>query len=256
MSTHAPARRQPPSPPPPDHPCSNSNPLASSTHPADPMNPSATATADNCTTSTTSTAADADYSKKPATVSDATLISPLISTKYQPQQSTLLSPGSALTYSRAAATAGSNSVNAQTTGTHLSDASVYYQAEPPTGTPRCIVRIDRDHQAGDETTRFECEQFPEEFLGRVTRPQFKGTVEGINECMRNAEESLLNCLDTLLDCLSAYTAKHCCGTHYQRAMRRMEALIDLENQRLYHPARMHLRDPQKVGMLYLEFEIF
>ncbi|KAF9926599.1 hypothetical protein BGZ67_008053 [Mortierella alpina] len=167
MSTHAPARRQPPSPPPPDHPCSNSNPLASSTHPTDPMNPSATATADNCTTSTTSTAADADYSKKPATVSDATLISPLISTKYQPQQSTLLSPGSALTYSRAAATAGSNSVNAQTTGTHLSDASVYYQAEPPTGTPRCIVRIDRDHQAGDETTRFECEQFPEEFLGRL-----------------------------------------------------------------------------------------
>lgn len=37
----------------------------------------------------------------------------------------------------------------------------------PTGTPRVIVRIDRDHNIGDEGTRFECEQFPEEMLGRV-----------------------------------------------------------------------------------------
>ena len=38
----------------------------------------------------------------------------------------------------------------------------------PTGTPRVIVRIDRDHNIGDEATRFECEQFPEEMLGRVS----------------------------------------------------------------------------------------
>lgn len=38
----------------------------------------------------------------------------------------------------------------------------------PTGTPRVIVRIDRDHNIGDEGTRFECEQFPEEMLGRVS----------------------------------------------------------------------------------------
>ncbi|KAF9154981.1 hypothetical protein BGX20_004552 [Mortierella sp. AD010] len=109
---------------------------------------------------------------------------------------------------------------------------------------------------GDEATRFECEQFPQEFIDRVTRQQFKGTVEGINKCMEDAEESLLNCVDTVLDCLTAYTAKHCFGTHYQRAMRRMVEFIDQENRNLYHPARMHLRDPQKVGMIYLEFEIF
>ncbi|KAG0294235.1 hypothetical protein BGZ96_001538 [Linnemannia gamsii] len=126
----------------------------------------------------------------------------------------------------------------------------------PTGTPRVIVRIDRDHNIGDEATRFECEQFPEEMLGRVTRAEFKGSVEGINRCMEVAEESLWNCFDTLLDCLSAYTAKHCCGTHYQRSIRKMEAFIQEENRRLYHPARMHLRDPQKVGMIYLEFELF
>ncbi|KAG0225836.1 Golgin sub A member 7 [Mortierella sp. GBA43] len=131
-----------------------------------------------------------------------------------------------------------------------------YQAERPTGTPRCIVRIDRDHDLADESTRFECEQFPEEFAGRITRPQFKATVEGINECMQDAEQSVMNCLDTLLDCLTAYTAKYCFGTHYQRAIRRMERFIEQENKRLYHPARMHLRDPQKVGMIYLEFEVF
>ncbi|KAK3823364.1 MAG: Golgin subfamily A member 7/ERF4 family-domain-containing protein [Benniella sp.] len=135
-------------------------------------------------------------------------------------------------------------------------AAPSFQAQKPTGTPRCIVRIDRDHDLADEATRFEYEQFPEEFSGRVTRPQFKATVEGINECMRDAEQSLLNCLDTLLDCLTAYTAKHCFGTHYQRAIRRMEEFIEQENKRLYHPARMHLRDPQKVGMIYLEFEVF
>ena len=31
----------------------------------------------------------------------------------------------------------------------------------------------------------------------------------------------------------------------------MEEFIKQENRRLYHPARMHLRDPQKVGMLYV-----
>ncbi|KAH7052680.1 Golgin subfamily A member 7/ERF4 family-domain-containing protein [Linnemannia elongata] len=126
----------------------------------------------------------------------------------------------------------------------------------PTGTPRVIVRIDRDHNIGDEATRFECEQFPEEMLGRVTRAEFKRSVEGINSCMEVAEESLWNCFDTLLDCLSAYTAKHCCGTHYQRSIRKMEAFIQEENRRVYHPARMHLRDPQSVGMIYLEFELF
>ncbi|KAG9066727.1 hypothetical protein KI688_012636 [Linnemannia hyalina] len=126
----------------------------------------------------------------------------------------------------------------------------------PTGTPQVIVRIDRDHNIGDEATRFECEQFPEEMLGRVTRAEFKRSVEGVNNCMEVAEESLWNCFDTLLDCLSAYTAKHCCGTHYQRSIRKMEMFIQEENRRVYHPARMHLRDPQTVGMIYLEFELF
>ncbi|KFH62994.1 hypothetical protein MVEG_11032 [Podila verticillata NRRL 6337] len=131
-----------------------------------------------------------------------------------------------------------------------------YLFEQPSGVPRCIVRIDRDHDAGDEATRFEVELFPVEFVERVTRAEFKATVNGINEYMRVAEESILNCLDTLLDCLTAYTAKHCCGTHYQRALRKMETFIHHENERVYHPARIHLRDPQKVGMIYLEFEVF
>ncbi|KAF9405761.1 hypothetical protein BGZ94_003386 [Podila epigama] len=128
--------------------------------------------------------------------------------------------------------------------------------ERPSGIPRCIVRVDRDHDAGDEATRFEAELFPIEFVGRVTRPEFKSTVNGINESMRVAEESMLNCLDTLLDCLTAYTAKHCCGTHYQRSIRKMQEFIQQENERIYHPAKIHLRDPQKVGMIYLEFEVF
>ncbi|KAF9136248.1 hypothetical protein BGW39_003693 [Mortierella sp. 14UC] len=74
--------------------------------------------------------------------------------------------------------------------------------------------------------------------------------------MEVAEESLWNCFDTLIDCLSAYTAKYCCGTHYQRSIRKMEAFIQEENRRVYHPARMHLRDPQRVGMIYLEFELY
>ncbi|KAG0054823.1 Golgin sub A member 7 [Gryganskiella cystojenkinii] len=124
-------------------------------------------------------------------------------------------------------------------------------SEAPTGTPLYVVRVGRDHIEADEATRFECEQFPEEFLGRMTRAQFKSSVEGINACMEEAERPLLNCLDTFLDCLTAYTAKHCFGTHYQRAIKKMEEFIDQENRRLYHPARMHLRDPQKVGMIYV-----
>ncbi|KAF9583075.1 hypothetical protein BGW38_010309 [Lunasporangiospora selenospora] len=143
-----------------------------------------------------------------------------------------------------------------TTMMSMDDRIERQPSSQPMGTPRCIVRIDRDHLQGDEATRFECEMFPEEFLGRVTRPEFKATVEGINDHMQIAEESLWNCLDTLLDCLTAYTAKHCFGTHYQRSLREMEKFIELENKKLYHPAKMHLRNPLKVGMIYLEFEVY
>ncbi|KAG0018995.1 Golgin sub A member 7 [Podila clonocystis] len=153
--------------------------------------------------------------------------------------------------------AETNNTNTSTTlHTTVNGGAGYLPSERPSGIPRCIVRVDRDHDAGDEATRFEAEMFPIEFVGRVTRPEFTATVYGINECMRVAEESILNCLDTLLDCLTAYTAKHCCGTHYQRALRKMEMFIHHENERVYHPARIHLRDPQKVGMIYLEFEVF
>ncbi|KAF9335797.1 Golgin sub A member 7 [Podila minutissima] len=153
--------------------------------------------------------------------------------------------------------AETNNINTSTTlHTTVNGGAGYLPSERPSGVPRCIVRVDRDHDAGDEATRFEAEMFPIEFVGRVNRPEFTATVNGINECMRVAEESILNCLDALLDCLTAYTAKHCCGTHYQRALRKMETFIHHENERVYHPARIHLRDPQKVGMIYLEFEVF
>ncbi|KAI8601109.1 Golgin subfamily A member 7/ERF4 family-domain-containing protein [Dissophora ornata] len=174
------------------------------------------------------------------------------------QQPSSHSPGTTPRYSKAgmAALNARSGAIASYTGSGTQALASGPGAERPMGTPRCIVRIDRDHNIADESTRFEHEQFPEEFVDRVTRLQFKVTVEGINECMRDAEESMLNCLDTLLDCLTAYTAKYCFGTHYQRAIRRMEEFIEQENRRLYHPARMHLRDPQTVGMIYLEFEIF
>ncbi|KAF9920994.1 hypothetical protein FBU30_009031 [Linnemannia zychae] len=155
-----------------------------------------------------------------------------------------------------ASTMNRNRIIGQQDGVGLTTAARQTTDTHPIGTPRMIVRIDRDHNIGDEATRFECEQFPEEFLGRITRAEFKGSVEGINRCMEVAEESLWNCFDTILDCLSAYTAKHCCGTHYQRSIRKMEAFIEEENKRVYHPAQMHLRDPQKVGMIYLEFELY
>ncbi|KAF9898474.1 Golgin sub A member 7, partial [Lobosporangium transversale] len=168
--------------------------------------------------------------------------------KYQPRLPSPLSPGGAQNHSTE--TEANNSHQQQQQQQQHQSADYQRLSEPPTGIPRCIVRVDRDHNLADQATRFDNEQFPEEFVGRISIQQFKKTVEGINECMRDAEQSMLNCLDTLLDCLTAYTAKHCFGTHYQRAIRRMEEFIEQENRQIYHPARMHLRDPQKVGMIY------
>ncbi|KAI7832745.1 Golgin subfamily A member 7/ERF4 family-domain-containing protein [Gamsiella multidivaricata] len=191
--------------------------------------------------------------------SDAsTIVSPHPHSKPLPKLPSQFSPSTAPKYpstsTAASAALGPNGSTISNRGTRSSVNA--YSSEQPTGTARLVVRIERDHHLGDEATRFETEQFPEEFLGRITRQELKATVEGINECMRDAEESIMNCLDTFLDCLTAYTAKYCFGTHYQRAIRKMEQFIEQENRRLYHPARMHLRDPQKVGMIYLEFEIF
>lgn len=40
---------------------------------------------------------------------------------------------------------------------------------------------------------------------------------------------------------------------FSQALRKMEMFIHNENERIYHPARIHLRDPQKVGMIYVSF---
>ncbi|KAF9094705.1 hypothetical protein BGX23_001710 [Mortierella sp. AD031] len=220
-------------------------------HPSD--TPSGIAT----TTTTVKSAADQNRNQQ-SSATTTTVTAPPLSPGAAPTYPRALGPDTTSTNRNRAATSttGTSGQQQQQAGGSSSPSAGHPTDVRPTGTPRIIVRIDRDHNIGDEATRFECEQFPEEFLGRVTRVEFKGTVEGINRCMEVAEETLWNCFDTLLDCLSAYTAKHCCGTHYQRSIRKMEAFIQEENRRVYHPARMHLRDPQKVGMIYLEFELF
>lgn len=66
-----------------------------------------------------------------------------------------------------AAYAETNDTNTSTTLHTTVNGGAGYLFERPSGVPRCIVRIDRDHDAGDEATRFEVEQFPIEFVERV-----------------------------------------------------------------------------------------
>lgn len=80
-----------------------------------------------------------------------------------------------------AAYAETNNTNTSTTlHTTVNGGAGYLPSERPSGVPRCIVRVDRDHDAGDEATRFEAEMFPIEFVGRVSKPRKK--------CPRETEE--------------------------------------------------------------------
>lgn len=63
--------------------------------------------------------------------------------------------------------AETNNTNTSTTLHTTVNGGAGYLSERPSGVPRCIVRIDRDHDAGDEATRFEAELFPIEFVERV-----------------------------------------------------------------------------------------
>ncbi|KAF9096819.1 hypothetical protein BGX27_001069 [Mortierella sp. AM989] len=107
----------------------------------------------------------------------------LQSITYQAQKPPLHTSDTTLKHSRAASTsreerisesesnragtrAISTDINAGRNQQQLAATSAVQQVERPTGNPRCIVRIDRDHNLGDEATRFECEQFPQEFIDR------------------------------------------------------------------------------------------
>lgn len=133
--------------------------------------PAPTGTKMNATTPTITTTTTTDRHHHQSSNETATATSPR-------------SPGTAPTYPRALGldtsvldrskvdTANSSrhqQQQQQRTGVSSSSAGERSTDLHPTGTPRVIVRIDRDHNIGDEATRFECEQFPEEMLGRVSR---------------------------------------------------------------------------------------
>lgn len=84
--------------------------------------------------------------------------------------------------------AETNNTNTSTTlHTTINGGAGYLPSERPSGIPRCIVRVDRDHDAGDEATRFEAEMFPIEFVGRVSK-----TEEEASGAMASEEQTWKN----------------------------------------------------------------
>ncbi|CEI98457.1 hypothetical protein RMCBS344292_12565 [Rhizopus microsporus] len=118
------------------------------------------------------------------------------------------------------------------------------------------IRIERDYSLGDGITRFYT-NYPEDLQGLITPEQFKHTIEEVNRMMDYADRlSWKVILENIMETLTIYLWPVLFSTHYQRAIDRLHAFIDSENQNVYHPHNLSISDPVKSAFLFIEINFY
>ncbi|KAJ7785662.1 Golgin subfamily A member 7/ERF4 family-domain-containing protein [Mycena metata] len=115
--------------------------------------------------------------------------------------------------------------------------------------PREILRVERDYTGG-ELVQF-APIYPLELEGRITPTQFLETINAINELLISAHSLRHSFLDNVLSMLSLQLSRLILTSHYEKEMRRLQALIQDLNTRVYNPAGLNILWPHKVAFLFV-----
>ncbi|KAJ7037456.1 Golgin subfamily A member 7/ERF4 family-domain-containing protein [Mycena alexandri] len=115
--------------------------------------------------------------------------------------------------------------------------------------PREILRVERDYTGG-ELVQF-APIYPLELEGRITPTQFLETINAINELLISAHSLRHSFLDNVLSMLSLQLSRLILTSHYEKEMRRLHALIQDLNVRVYNPAGLNILWPHKVAFLFV-----
>ncbi|KAF7310437.1 Erf4 domain-containing protein [Mycena chlorophos] len=150
-------------------------------------------------------------------------------------------------------------------GKTLIPKSSYYFGPPPPGSaygtppvgqiglhhPREILRVERDYTGG-ELIQF-APIYPLELEGRVTPTQFLESINEINEVLISAHSLRRSFLDNMLAVFTLQLSRIILTSHYDKEMRRLEALIRDLNVEVYNPAGLNILWPRRVAFLFVRF---
>ncbi|ORX62062.1 hypothetical protein DM01DRAFT_1298588 [Hesseltinella vesiculosa] len=118
------------------------------------------------------------------------------------------------------------------------------------------IRIERDYSKGDGITQF-CTDMPTTLIDKITPEQFKHTIDTINQLLRNAEQlSWSGVIYNVLEILTIYLWPVFFDSNYHKTIHELLDFIDKENDSVYHPQKLSIRNPVKTAFLFLEIQVF
>ncbi|KAJ7071585.1 Golgin subfamily A member 7/ERF4 family-domain-containing protein [Mycena amicta] len=120
--------------------------------------------------------------------------------------------------------------------------------------PREILRVERDYTGG-ELIQF-APIYPLELEGRITPTQFLESINEMNEVLISAHSLRHSFLDNMLAMLTLQLSRAIFTSHYEKEMRRLEALIRDLNVEVYNPVGLNILWPRRVAFLFMEIEYY
>ena len=116
------------------------------------------------------------------------------------------------------------------------------------------IFIQRDYTSG-LAVKFDT-TFPQEFIGVVDPQQYCETINEINRLFNQAESlSISNVAESVMACLSAFLIYTCFDTHYNRCLKRVKQYIEQQNELVWRPKGLEIRDPMERGLRVIEITL-
>uniref|UniRef100_H2YYU1 Ras modification protein ERF4 n=1 Tax=Ciona savignyi TaxID=51511 RepID=H2YYU1_CIOSA len=117
------------------------------------------------------------------------------------------------------------------------------------------IYIQRDYSNG-MAVRFQT-RFPNELDGKISPEAFAHTISVLNEKYQEAEQmSCSTYCESCMACLTGYLLLMCIDTHYKKVLKSISKYIDDQNNTVYWPKRILIKDPFESGLRSIEIVIF
>eukprot|EP01135_Chromosphaera_perkinsii_P002489 Nk52_evm5s224 gene=Nk52_evmTU5s224 len=104
------------------------------------------------------------------------------------------------------------------------------------------------------TPKFD-DQLPPQLMGLVSQRELEKTIERINEIFRVAETVTKGDVCwSMFHCVTGFMFSCCFSgrTRYDLAVDELEEFIDSENEKIYHPKKLHFSSPMNHGMRMIQ----
>nr|XP_039251058.1 golgin subfamily A member 7-like [Styela clava] len=117
------------------------------------------------------------------------------------------------------------------------------------------VYVQRDYSFGMKVMFHT--RMPEELDGRLDQDLFANTINRLNDLYTEGETTN-GCIfcEGCFACLTAYLAYLCMDTHYEKVVKKAAKFLDDENQNVYAPRGILIKNPIESGLRSIEILIF